>query len=225
MRRHGVRHGVVLATAFATTLLIAPLTPQPVTAQHASFCRTEKALENRLRRVRGRIMVECGNECPVWPLPFCHSAPFGNWGVDSKFGPTTNRDQFRGWKNLDGHGQWNSCTANYRNDFNDGPGRQKAAPDDPEFVASDISADWTACSYVTPEVHTERNVEMVLYELDWDGNDHITTLEYGDIDVQITCSNIWHCRGESPWRRQRSSDLTRVTAEARITYTAAYSSF
>lgn len=128
MKRHRVRRGVVLTTAFAATLLIAPLTPRPVTAQHTYFCRTEKALENRLRRVRGRIMVECGNECPVWPLPLCHSAPFGNWGVDSIYGPTTNDDQFRGWKNLDGHGQWNSCTANYRNDFNDGPGQAEGRP-------------------------------------------------------------------------------------------------
>ncbi|HXG33909.1 MAG TPA: hypothetical protein VNJ11_11125, partial [Bryobacteraceae bacterium] len=46
--------------------------------------------------------------------PLCfHSAPFGNWGVDSNYGTRVDGDQFQGWHYGDGHHQWNSCTYFY----------------------------------------------------------------------------------------------------------------
>ncbi len=83
----------------------------------AQVCRLSVAGLNRNRRVLGNVNAEC-------PHPL-HSAPFGNWGVTSNFGPKINGHQFQGWcQNLrvcDNRGncfnacgdrwfEWNSCT-------------------------------------------------------------------------------------------------------------------
>lgn len=83
----------------------------------AQVCRLSVAGLNRNRRVTGAIASEC-------PSPL-HTAPFGNWGATSNFGPRRNGHQFQGWcrdtrvcDNLgncavhcrDGWLEWNSCT-------------------------------------------------------------------------------------------------------------------
>ena len=83
----------------------------------AQVCRLSVAGLNRERRVTGPISAECPN-----PL---HSAPFGNWGATSNFGPKLNGHQFDGWCHemrvcdntgacstncRDGWYEWNSCT-------------------------------------------------------------------------------------------------------------------
>ncbi|MDX1980640.1 MAG: hypothetical protein SFV51_10250 [Bryobacteraceae bacterium] len=83
----------------------------------AQVCRLSVAGLNRNRRVTGDISAEC-------PDPL-HTAPFGNWGASSNFGPKRNGHQFDGWCrdmrvcdnnglcfNLCGDGwyEWNSCT-------------------------------------------------------------------------------------------------------------------
>jgi len=83
----------------------------------AQLCRLSLAGLNRNRRVTGPIASECPN-----PL---HTAPFGNWGVTSNFGPRRNGHQFQGWCRdtrvcdnsgncttacRDGWLEWNSCT-------------------------------------------------------------------------------------------------------------------
>ena len=61
--------------------------------------------QNRNRKIIGAVNVECGFPDEV------HSVPFGNWGVSSNYSTQLeDGNQFRGWKPLDGHGQWNSCT-------------------------------------------------------------------------------------------------------------------
>ncbi|MEZ5365816.1 MAG: hypothetical protein R2748_26665 [Bryobacterales bacterium] len=80
-------------------------------------CRLSVTGLNRNRRVFGPVNTECG------PL---HSAPFGNWGVTSNFGPSRDGHQFDGWCHdssvtyNDGKPQnkcntawyqWNSCTS------------------------------------------------------------------------------------------------------------------
>lgn len=87
------------------------------TALEAQVCRLSVAGLNRNRRVTGDIATEC-------PDPL-HSAPFGNWGVTSNFGPKRNGHQFDGWCHdirvcdnnnncfnvcRDGWYEWNSCT-------------------------------------------------------------------------------------------------------------------
>lgn len=80
-------------------------------------CRFSVAGVNRNRRVTGDIAAEC-------PDPL-HTAPFGNWGATSNFGPKRNGHQFQGWCHdtricdnagncrkvcRDGWYEWNTCT-------------------------------------------------------------------------------------------------------------------
>jgi uncharacterized protein (TIGR03437 family) len=96
--------------ALTAAAFIAELSP-------AQVCRLSVAGLNRNRRVVGPISAEC-------PDPL-HTAPFGNWGVTSNFGPKRNGRQFDGWchdtricdnagscRNVcrDGWYEWNSCT-------------------------------------------------------------------------------------------------------------------
>jgi uncharacterized protein (TIGR03437 family) len=86
----------------------------------AQVCRLSVAGLNQSRRVAGPVSAEC-------PAPL-HTAPFGNWGVTSNFGPKLDGHQFDGWchntqicDNLsvcrtecrDGWYEWNSCTDHF----------------------------------------------------------------------------------------------------------------
>ncbi len=110
----------------------------------------------------------------------------------------------------------------YPDDFNDGPGRQKAAPDNIQLVESDSDIDSRPCGLFVPEVYTEEDVYMLVLELDWDGDDHVAHLEYGDISVQITCHSSTWCSGTSSWHTQHATNPAGVTAEARIKYEAKF---
>ena len=68
-------------------------------------CRKTHEFYNNYRELDGTLNVECG--FPSW-----HSAPFGNWGVDSPYGTRYDGFQFPGWKVTGGDDwyQWNSCT-------------------------------------------------------------------------------------------------------------------
>ena len=57
--------------------------------------------QNRNRTVAGAVNKECG---------VIHDAPWGNWGVNSNYGPVYDGDQFKGWKPKGVQHQWNSCT-------------------------------------------------------------------------------------------------------------------
>ena len=76
-------------------------------AQNDLYCAVTYEGQNRNRTVAGEVNVECGFAYEP------HSAPFGNWGVNSFYGDKTDTDQFRGWKWEDGPStkrHWNSCT-------------------------------------------------------------------------------------------------------------------
>jgi len=222
----------------ALAALGAALVPAPPDAEaqyQETYCRIDTTLENRTRRVTGSVMVECGGECPLPPPFTCHTAPFGNWGVDSKYGGRTNRHQFAGWKQEPGFYshlfQWNSCTDQYYDGpyVNDGRGKQKAAPDNARVVKTRTTWHWTGyrnrntCKDRLPEVKTERGVTMEIYELDWDVDDHVTDLSYGDIDIRINCSGSWNCSGTSSWYNQKSTDSTGVSAQARVSIVSSFS--
>lgn len=87
----------------------------------AQVCRLSVAGLNRNRSVAGDIAAEC-------PDPI-HTAPFGNWGINSNFGVRRDGHQFDGWchdmRTCDNNGactnscrdgwyEWNSCTAHPR---------------------------------------------------------------------------------------------------------------
>ena len=105
MKRHLVRCAVAIAAILTVATVVGPpLSPQPVLdAQYEeNYCRIDRRVENRLRKVRGNVNVECGgdvdpNECfEVGGITICHSAPFGNWGTDSPWGGTADRKLFAG---------------------------------------------------------------------------------------------------------------------------------
>ncbi len=58
---------------------------------------------------------ECLNACG----PFCHTVPFGNWGVSSNVGSKQDGNQFEGWDPGCSYTtpreqvQWNSCSVDY----------------------------------------------------------------------------------------------------------------
>src|SRR3990172_2815848 len=60
-------------------------------AAEGQVCRLSIAGLNRGRRVSGPVSTECPS------LFVVHTAPFGNWGVTSNFGPKLNGHQFEGW--------------------------------------------------------------------------------------------------------------------------------
>ena len=71
------------------------------------YCAVTLEGQNRNRTVAGAVNVECGFDTEP------HTAPFGNWGVNSFYGRKKDTDQFRGWKHEDGPStkrHWNSCT-------------------------------------------------------------------------------------------------------------------
>ena len=213
MRHHRICRVAALAAVSAIIVLIAPLTPRPIEAH--GICRMDWSVETRLRRLTGRVMVECGDECF---FGFCHSAPYGNWGVDSTFRDRHNGDQFKGWKLSDGHRQWNSCTAWFQDIpyTNDGRGRQKAHPDDTETAGGRIRRRGGTCARRLAEVRTFRNTELGLYEMDRGGDDHVTTLRYGTVNFPVNCSDAWNCSGQTAWLSQLSVDSTGVSAQARF---------
>ena len=211
MHHHQVRRGAALAALPA--VILTALLASSAEAQLIPTCRMDVILENQLRRVTGAVMVEC---------PGVHSAPFGNWGVESDYESRRNTDQFRGWKPHWGtKGEWNSCTLQYYDGewVNDGRGKQKADGDDVR-VGGEGPAGYgfaQTCRNYMPEVYTAEDVDMELWELDTlSPDDYITTLEYGDIDVRITCYDDWDCRGESEWHTQNSVDSTGVSAKIRV---------
>lgn len=65
---------------------------------------------------------------------------------------------------------------------------------------------------------------MEIYELDpFDFDDHVTDVEYGDIDTRITCSDSWNCSGTSSWHSGSASDATGVSADVRVKVKTAFS--
>lgn len=214
MKHHRIRRGVVPAV-IATAMLLA-LTGELLasTAVGAQF-----------------DYAWCRDECR-FILP-CHSAPWGNWGVASTYGGKIDGYQFAGWKETGGDPwyQWNSCTGrNIESEFNDGPGHQKADPDDERIVHEWI--DWynagyrnqDTCAKWLREVRIDRNVELDHYELDGaDLDDFVATLEYGDVHTPITCSDAWNCSGTSDWYPATSTNGTGVSSEIRFKLQSSFS--
>lgn len=130
------RFGQVAIVTATTVAQLLSLMAWRANAQPGTGDRSETVItfENRLRRVFGTdVAAECGDEFP-------HSAPFGNWGVNSNGGRKRNGFQFAGWHKECTAGlycdlrQWNSCTARFPpphpKHYNDnGYTTQKAHPD------------------------------------------------------------------------------------------------
>src|SRR3989304_2311166 len=57
------------------------------------WCGLKLAAETQNRHVYGDVNTECGGGCSFGQ----HTPPFGNWGVNSWFGPLYDGDQYKGW--------------------------------------------------------------------------------------------------------------------------------
>ena len=60
---------------------------------------------------------------------------------------------------------------------------------------------------------------MTLYELDYGGifgggDDFVTSLQYGTVHVQISCSGAWNCSGQS--QLKSSAYNTKASADIQI---------
>ena len=213
MRQHHRTCRAIAPVALAIGL-IAPL------ADAQTRCGMLGYLDNDTRRISGTgtIMVECGDECF---LGSCEDAPWGNFGVASDFGPKSDSSQFRGWKSWDGKPQWNACTLQYYGGpyVNDGSGQKSDGSNTVGRKSLGRSPNYRTCRDWVPEVKTVRDVEMVVYEMDRflrTSDDKISTLEYGDIDVPLTCTSDWYCRGVSQWYTQESVDSSGLSARVRV---------
>ena len=236
---------IAIAVPFGSFDPFSLFRPQVVRSQQGDpstwqlSCRVILDFLNQKRRVTGAIDAEC-------PGVTLHSAPFGNWGVNSNYGWLRDENEFAGWeRDSDGTRHWNSCTIQkwrykfptggphpypytyshpyYYNDPIPARTRQKADPDDARTYAATI---WQmghpfepdmSCQDVLPPLFVFSGLFMDLHELDLgDDDEHTETLGYPDVHVPITCQSAWNCTGESAWTSQNSSH-DRATADIRVT--------
>ena len=198
-----ILHWTVRVVALAVALSIP--------AESIANCRVSVRFYNDQRRVPGEVNVECS-----WPHD---DDGWGNWGVISNYGGIQDSFQFAGHKLIDNKRQWQSCTSEnpppscyYYND--NGCQDQKAAPDNVRSYASYYYFAGGTCEDIG--VVTINNVFMHVYELDEpDADDPVASLTYGNMDVDLSCSNAWACSGDSEWVAATSGGGT-ISARVRI---------
>ena len=218
--------------------LLIPILSGVLAAQIAyEYCIVTVTGQNKNRKVDGALAVECGNECIAG---FCHSAPFGNWGVNSNYGGITDRDQFRGWKHLDGpytKRQWNSCTSgteflppncNYYNassctkqsssaTVTHGGMKYRASTTYCPPPNDQVEGEPRGCELIDGHTVTQANNFMTLYELDRDGNDLVETLYFPGTSVTFTGCDYEGCSEEaSSWVNMTSSTSSWVHVTAKL---------
>ena len=164
-------------------------------------CRMQWGAINGQRTVQGTVQEECSL-----------NGPWGNWGVTSNTGWVSDSNQFMGWKPLDGHYQWNSCTnysrypvgnCNYYNSEScseqvtwQGNGVHGGAWENvlvscPIDYDGDGACDAGGCMDMSTV--TLSNNWMSLYELDHGvGDDFVTTLYFPDVTTYLNCT-VWGC--------------------------------
>ena len=197
----------------------------------AQQCYLPFVWENKDRHVDGVVNQECGS-CPPWS----HTAPWGNWGVNSVTGSRTNGTQFMGWQSGPVPDcnewlykkEWNSCTPDFTSPaalyFNYNNYTEQFSGDIKSFAGESISyyecpLDWNydgeiddgGCGNGTGSRQFSFGGRyMKLYELDpFPGIDQlITQLNYsGTFVVQLWCDG-WSCEaGESAWKDSSSNPI------------------
>lgn len=196
-------------------------------------CELNLTGQNRNREITGSVNVECGFDI--------HTAPWGNWGVSSPFSRLTDTDQFRGWNHQDGpptKQQWNSCTTAVR-EYRAPSHRYYRLSRDGTSYSGNYSDDvvshgniryryranrcrWRkpanrGCAGITGySVTLTSSNYMSLYELDWDGNDFVTTLYFPVPIVYLSGCSESSCNTQTTnWEDPTSSTrpVTGVTAQ------------
>ena len=208
-----------LAAAFVAAAAIISL--EVVEARNT--CYLGGHLYNRNRQIEEGGIIDA--ECPH----LYHSAPFGNWGVHSRFGGLTNKYQFAGWAPEHwSQLHWNSCTWHpefdaphplYYNRPTQGPRVWQETVRGEERVNSawfDRGRSGQTCrDRWDGNVYSFNNLQIRLWELDWDGNDKVGTMYLGDVRIRLSCDSDWDCDGDSNWFTEDriSPSNTRVTAQ------------
>ena len=189
-----------------------------LTADAPRACMVSVSMVNNSRQVYGPVNTEC---CPV--PPFCHTAPWGNWGVASPNGGLIDGHQFDGWKDTGGWRQWNSCTNDYTGcSFLNGCTYQYSTEGEnsyggvtlvfargcPSDTNGDSLCDEGGCKSLTSI--TVSAGYMTLYELDTGGgHDLVQTLYYpGSLSVSLSCDTgyCWPSPAYSSWVSPSSYD-------------------
>lgn len=210
-------------TAVAVIMLLGA-----TTVAEAARCITKIAFYNVDRTVPGPVNVECGGISQ----DYMHSAPFGNWGVDSNYGSAHDGYQFSGWYPDDGWRQWNSCTSTYRS--------PEHLPEEPQLAKPNYGNLYArATRYHRPGrpcnvIHRSgayvlSGLYMRLYELDtkWDflilgnGSDYVTTLYFPTLVTPISCNSTGYCRGQSAYKQNRFANRP-ATAKIAVVITTDY---
>lgn len=186
--------------------------------------------QNRTIAADSEIAAECGGG---W-----HTAPYGNWGVTSNYGHVQDSVQFPGhhpgratatqrriW-------EWNSCPVLYPEPNGQRSTRGVATHGarihrialgcggDSIFFPIPSSQGCNAA----PRTWNMNNNFMSLYELDWDGNDFITTLYFPTTRISMNCNYYGCADGTSEWVEiSRSTEISSgVDAEMRTKVSARY---
>lgn len=200
-------------------------------------CRFEVQLVNQDRRITGHhLSAECGG---------IHSAPFGNWGVESTLGEKRNSRQFDGWKLSGGFFQWNSCTSDTTKfptgcDAPKGPFYNSAACTQ-QFSDEGTPSGWDIHAGVSPNVAildfdvpcpngidggcksmelcavAVENHFMDLFELDPASPDtQVGRLEFGTQSAPAMCATEECCESSiSPWK-SATDNSSGISAQAAI---------
>lgn len=216
-----------------------------VTWASGQSCRLTISMMNASRHVVGEVNAECA---PTW-----HTVTWGNWGVSSNFSGLQDGNQFRGWKIGGNHAEWNSCTRDhirdtdtiyYNHDHNgNGLGDDQwghtppygdsayiytgletdIGTDCPRDTDYDGQCDTGGCLTLSSGFGVGGQF-LSLYELDWDGDDFVTTLyiDSGCCSVTPTCTWDWCEETYSSWYPTAYWTDTEVTASVSMKFWYAY---
>ncbi len=202
------------------------------------YCVVHFYMENRDRYCYAdNLYAECGDECWGFYPIFCHSPPWGNWGVVSNVRNKYDGNQFQGWYWDDGWYQWNSCTNKYHNwgppncDYYNAANCWEQETDSnkeineyaqsyrwveiPRFAWDDGWAD------LDGEVFVVSGNFLEAWELDWPGeDDKIERMTFPNCSVTLTCDYYGCDSVTSPWKNPTGWDRNhRLDAKIRLKVT------
>ena len=204
-------------------IIVAGVVALSIPVETIAGCLVVVDFYNDQRRFPGEVHVECS--FPHWWDS--QGNGWGNWGVISNYGGVQDTDQFAGHKLVDHKKQWQSCTRRnpkpncwYYNDQS--CTAQKADPDNERKYASHSYFLPSGARCRTIGVLTINSVFMHVYELDApDADDPVASLLYGDVDIPLSCTDTWSCRGGSAWIAATSGGGS-LSARARIAVTTRF---
>lgn len=203
----------------------------PAAELAAQSCYIPFVWENKDRHVYGDVTAECGS-CPPWS----HSAPWGNWGVDSATGSRSDDTQFMGWQSGPVPDcnewlfkkEWNSCTTDFTSPaalyFNYNNYTEQRSTAIKNFAGESVTyyqcpVDWNydgeiddgGCGNGTgSRQFSFGNRYMRLYEMDpgpfAPGDDFITQLNYSGTFVVTLWCDGWSCTDGASGWKNSSSN-------------------